>query len=140
LEKGFTEEIPEHGHGHGDRRQTATFAAAEVAEYGGCLVNSSSDEFCIGTMGGVPVTAVEDSEGFIIIRVCNRFVKANKSDFIVDLSGQLAGGILWSVKVYWGIVRRYLQIWSGRHLVKICRRKMQRRQYGHRAWRVRRCR
>lgn len=84
-EEGLAEEVPEDGHGHGDGRQAAGVAAAQVAEDGGCLVDGAGDELGIRAVRGVPVAAVEDADGVIVVRRGQRAEETYETDFVVDL-------------------------------------------------------
>ena len=85
AEEGFTEEVSEDCDAHCDRGETACFAAAKVAQHGGCFVDGACDEFGIGAVRGVPVASVEYADGFIIIGCREAAVEANEADFVVDL-------------------------------------------------------
>lgn len=89
--------MPKDGNGHGDGGQAGVVILAEVADDGGGLVHSSGDEVGIFAVGGVPVTAVEYADGFIITGWKTLEV-ADEAMLVVDLVKKIKKiSIKWSL-------------------------------------------
>lgn len=84
-EEGFAQEVSEHGHAHRDGREAAGFAATQVAEHRGCLVDGAGDEFGVGGVRGVPVATVENADQVIVVCCWEGAEESDKTDFVVDL-------------------------------------------------------